>query len=164
MRKLVSDRIRRALIRLSLLGALLLLAGCTTTASPELGITGSGKLPPCPDTPNCASSDATDDAHSIEPLALGSDPEMAWEGLLVYLRSDPSYTIVTQDKNYIRAEARTRVFRFVDDVEFHLRPEDKQIAMRSASRIGFSDFGTNRRRLEAVRRALKEAGVLRHGD
>ena len=89
---------------------------------------------------------------------------MAWEGLLVYLRTDPSYTIVSQDKHYLRAEARTRLFRFVDDVEFHLRPEEKQIAMRSASRIGYSDLGTNRRRLEAVRQALKEAGVLGDGS
>lgn len=149
-------------LRLSslLVAAALTLSGCATTASPELGITGSGKLSPCPDSPNCVSSDAADDAHRIEPLALGDDPTIAWEGLLVYLRSDPSYTIVVQDKNYLRAEARTRLLRFVDDVEFHLRPTDKQIAMRSASRIGYSDLGTNRRRLEAVRQALVKAGVL----
>ncbi len=155
-----------AKFRLSCLSvaAALMLSGCATTAGPDLGITDSGKLSPCPATPNCVSSDAADDAHSIDPLALGEDPAIAWEGLLVYLRSDSGYTIIAQDKDYLRAEARTRLLRFVDDVEFHLRPEDKQIAMRSASRIGFSDLGTNRRRLEAVRQALQQAGVLRDGN
>ena len=151
-------------IRVCILSSLLLFAGCATTTSPELGVTGSGKLSPCPDTPNCVSSDAAVDGHSIEPLALAIDAEMAWEALLVYLRSDSSYTIVTQDKSYLRAEARTRLFRFVDDVEFHLRPEKKQISMRSASRLGYSDLGTNRRRLETVREKLVEAGVVRAGN
>jgi uncharacterized protein (DUF1499 family) len=62
-----------------------------------------------------------------------------------------------QETEYVRAEARTRLFRFVDDVEFHFRPEVGQIAMRSASRIGYSDLGENRRRLEEVRRVLREA-------
>lgn len=144
--------------------AALLLSGCAMTANSELGLTVSGKLSPCPSTPNCVSSDAAEDAHIIEPLMLASDSAAAWQALITHLQNDSSYTIVSQEVNYLRAEARTRLFRFVDDVEFHLRPKDRQIAMRSASRIGYSDLGTNRRRLEAVREALKQAGVLRDGD
>ncbi len=137
----------------------LVISGCATT-SPELGLTQGGKLSPCPDTPNCVSSDAMDYSHEIKPLMLGNDPRAAWRALVAYLRNNTRYTITVQVADYVRAEARSRLFRFVDDVEFHLRAEQRQIAMRSASRIGYSDLGANRRRLDAVRQALKEARVL----
>ena len=72
--------------------------------------------------------------------------------------------IEVQKADYARVEARARLLRFIDDVEFHFRPEEGQIAMRSASLVGKSVFGTNRRRLEAVRQALKDARVLDNGS
>ncbi len=135
--------------------ALLVMAGCAAAAGPELGLTGEGRLTPCGSAPNCVSSDATGDLHGIEPLTVGADPQAEWKELLAYLESQPSYKIVVREPGYLRAEARTRIFRFVDDVEFHLRPGEGQIAMRSASRLGHSDLGKNRRRLEAVRQALR---------
>ena len=57
---------------------------------------------------------------------------------------------------YLRAEARTRILRFVDDVEFQVRPDSNQVDMRSGSRVGYSDLGKNRRRLEAIRKFLIE--------
>ncbi len=151
------------LIRVCVLG-MLLLAGCAATTVPELGVTDNGKLAPCPDSPNCVSSDATDSSHRIEALMLGSDPKAAWRALLAYLEHDSGYLIKVQEADYVRAEARTRFLRFVDDVEFHLRPEEGRIAMRSASRVGRWDFGTNRRRLEALRQALKDARVIDNGS
>jgi uncharacterized protein (DUF1499 family) len=38
---------------------------------------------------------------------------------------------------------RTLVFRFTDDVELLLAAYGKTIDMRSASRLGYSDMGTN---------------------
>ncbi len=112
------------------------------------------RLPPCPDSPNCVSSDADDSAHYIAPIATGAEPERAWQALIGQLRSDRSYTIVEQHADYLRLEARTRWLRFVDDVEFVLRPDSREIAMRSASRLGYSDLGANRRRLEDLRSAM----------
>jgi uncharacterized protein (DUF1499 family) len=59
--------------------------------------------------------------------------------------------IITMDDHYIHAEFTSAFFRFVDDVEFYFDSEAKIIHMRSASRIGYSDFGVNRERLEKVR-------------
>lgn len=122
-----------------------------------MGIDEQGRLTPCPASPNCVSSDAADAAHRIEPLAVAGDPEAAWQALLQRLEQDPAYTIVDRHDDYVHAEARTRWLRFVDDVEFHLRPDQGVIAMRSASRLGYSDLGANRRRLEALRRALRSS-------
>jgi len=131
-----------------------LLVGCATTTGAKLALTEEHRLAPCGAAPSCVSSDETGSVHGIEPLELGADPQATWAKLIAYLESDPSYTIEVQEPDYVRAVARTRVLRFVDDVEFHRRPEDGHIAMRSASRFGYFDWGKNRRRLEAVRQAL----------
>lgn len=121
---------------------------------------GAGrKLPPCPASPNCVSSDASG-THYIAPIAIRGSAEQAWQALIRYLESDRAFTVVEQQPDYIRAEARTRLLRFVDDVEFVLRPERREIAMRSASRVGYSDLGANRKRLERVRRALQLTPAL----
>ena len=122
----------------------------------ELDLTEEGRLPPCPSTPNCVSSDAdpSDGTRYIEPLQIDGDPRAAWQRLISYVESESAYTIVEQREDYLRAEARTRILRFVDDVIFHLRPEAGVIGMRSSSRLGYSDLGKNRSRLEAVRAAL----------
>lgn len=140
----------------ALAGVILLLTGCATMSGSELDLTEEGRLPPCPSTPNCVSSDAdlSDGTHYIEPLKIDGDAQAAWQRLVAYVEGDSSYTIVEQRDNYLRAEARTKILRFVDDVVFHLRPEEGVIAMRSSSRLGYSDLGKNRKRLEAVRDAL----------
>jgi len=138
-------------------GALFLLTGCSTMTRPELELTDQGTLPACPSSPNCVSSDAppADDTHHIEPLRVASDPQAGWQRLVAHLESDSSYTIVERRDDFIQAEARTRILRFVDDVLFQLRPDEGVIAMRSSSRVGYSDLGKNRRRLEAVRSAVE---------
>lgn len=128
-----------------------------STSRPSLGITPEGRLTPCPPSPNCVCSDATAPGHAIAPLRFAGDPEVAWQALTDLLHADPAFTIVERADRYLHAEARTRWLRFVDDVEFHLRPAQRQIAMRSASRVGYSDLGINRKRLEALRRALEDA-------
>lgn len=144
-------------------GIFILLAGCATSTGPELGLTADARLQPCPASPNCVSSDESG-SHSISPLAISDNAQRAWLALVDHIETQPRFEIVTREASYLRAEARTRLFRFVDDVEFHLRPAEKQIAIRSASRIGYSDLGTNRRRLEAIREALAGSGVVEAGN
>lgn len=72
----------------------------------------------------------------------------------------PRTAIVRHDSRYFYAECRSQLFGFVDDMEFHLRPEQKIVAVRSASRTGYYDFGVNRSRIEKLRLALREAGAV----
>ncbi|MEJ2140501.1 MAG: DUF1499 domain-containing protein [Gammaproteobacteria bacterium] len=118
------------------------------------------RLESCPGSPNCVSSDDSG-SHGIPPLQVAGESELAWTALVDYLEQAPEFTIIENTGGYLRAEARTRILRFVDDVEFLARPEDNTIAMRSASRVGYSDLGANRRRLEGLRSALVAAGVVR---
>ena len=114
---------------------------------------GADRLRPCPRKPNCVSSGASG-RQGIEPIANGTQ---RWPKLAGVLERIPEIRVVAHEDDYIRGEARTRVLRFVDDIEFQYSPEEDVIHVRSASRLGYSDFGVNRRRLETIRKRLEEA-------
>jgi uncharacterized protein (DUF1499 family) len=114
----------------------------------------SKSLPDCPDTPNCVSSQAGDAAHAVAPLTYTGSVEDAMKRLRAALATEPRITLITERDNYLHAEARSLIFRFVDDVEFLVDPEQKVIHVRSAARTGYSDLGVNRRRVERLRRAF----------
>lgn len=114
-------------------------------------------LEPCPNRPNCVSSLATGTRHFIEPLHFTDEPGKAWARLKAVLQQQPRTRIVAEQGDYLRAECRSLVFRFVDDVEFVMQPQQQQIQVRSASRTGYSDLGVNRRRVERLREQFTKA-------
>lgn len=135
------------------------LFGCSGTRPADIGVSES-RLSPCPSSPNCVSSDDEDTDHQIEPLHLSGDQAAAWSALQEAVTALPRTTVVTADDRYIHAEAASKIFGFVDDVEFHLRPDESLIAVRSAARTGYSDMGVNAARVETVRDALKAKRLL----
>ncbi|QRV24586.1 DUF1499 domain-containing protein [Marinomonas foliarum] len=136
----------------------LLLQGCSSIM-PNIGVT-NGKLADCPSSPNCVSSQAqTNDKHFIEPIVVKGSSLDAHEKVLAVLESSKRTKVVVNEAEYIHAEFTSMVFRFVDDVEFLFSQERDgvvNIDIRSASRVGHSDFGVNRKRMEAIRSKLKE--------
>lgn len=131
------------------------------TPPTNLGIQ-AGHLAPCPNTPNCVVSQDGDGEHQISPIAYVGDRQRAYDSLVKVLGVVPRTDIITQTEDYIRAESRSRLLGFVDDVEFYLPDTEPVIHMRSASRLGESDLGVNRRRLEQVRLALQDLGVAQN--
>ena len=115
----------------------------------------------CPPTPNCVSSETLSKAKFIERFKTGNRSAESWMLLTKLLEKTSNCRVVSQNSSYIHAEFRTRLLRFVDDVEFRLESETNEIAVRSASRVGYSDLGTNRRRLERLRGELER---LREGE
>ena len=107
------------------------------------------------------SSDATDPAQTVAPLVLSVPPEEAWRAVRAAVSQLPRTRIVADTAEYLHAECRSRFFRFVDDLELHLRPGEGQIGVRSAARLGYSDFGVNRERVETLRRMLVSAGAVK---
>ena len=111
-----------------------------------------GRLAPCKRTPNCVSSqaDPADGEHYIAPLAFrGSmqDLRKAVEGM-------ERATVISVERNYLYAEFRSRLMRYVDDVELYYDERAALVHVRSASRLGRRDFGVNRNRIEALRRII----------
>ncbi len=144
---------------LGLASTLMSVTCCAGMKPADPGVEG-GRLAPCPDRPNCVSSDAPNAAHRIEPYRLLGDPQQAWESLRQTVASLPRVKVVNATEDYLHAEATSLIFRFVDDIEFQLRPEQGIIAVRSASRVGYSDLGVNRRRVETIRERLRSHGVV----
>lgn len=116
----------------------------------NLGLTAN-HLAPCPSSPNCVLSQDPDAAHAIDPLTYSSDRATAYQTLKNILSNFPRTQIITATDNYIRVEFESRWLGFVDDAEFYFPEEAGVIQVRSASRLGESDLGVNRDRLEAIR-------------
>ena len=113
-----------------------------------------GNLAKCAARPNSVCSQATDKQHFIEPLVWSTTPEEAWESLRAVVERMRGVTMVEVTDEYMRCEFRTSLMRYIDDVEFMNSPAEHLIHARSASRIGHSDLGANRKRIERIRSAL----------
>ncbi|WP_419175369.1 DUF1499 domain-containing protein [Desulfosediminicola sp.] len=137
------------------LATFLLLAGCTGS-SPELGLE-NGYLKKCPDKPNCVNSQINDKEHFIKPILVTSTQIDTKKHILQILRESKRTEVKDVGNDYIRAEVSSAVFRFVDDVEFYFpetQSKEMLIHVRSASRLGYYDFGVNRKRVEDIRNKL----------
>ncbi len=112
-------------------------------------------LPGCPAAPNCVVSRNADAAHAVAPLKLAGDPAAEWLALREVIQQLGGQ-LKRGDQHYLHFEFRSRIFGFVDDVECLLNEAAGQVEIRSASRVGHSDLGVNRRRVEAIRSALAQ--------
>jgi len=122
-----------------------------TKSKKPIGIV-DGKFHPCPDTPNCVSTQAADNKHKIDPIQYSGSLSEAKEKIVKIINSLKRSKIITNKENYIHAEFRTATFRFVDDVEFLFDDSEKIIHFRSRARLGISDMGVNRKRMEIIRK------------
>lgn len=132
---------------------------CSGKRPSNLGVSAGG-LAACPSSPNCVSSHAADEDHRIDGFRLSPPPEAAWRVLREEVARLPRTTVIQATADYLHAECASALFGFVDDLEFHLRAGERLVAVRSASRLGYSDLGVNRRRVERLRAALRARGVV----
>ncbi len=126
----------------------MVLGNASQTRPDNLGI-HFGRLAPLAPTPNGVSSQSANAAHFIEPLRGAGSAAENLARLKELLRRQPRATVIKETDRYLHAEFRSALFRFVDDVEFLI--EDEVIHVRSASRVGKSDLGVNRKRIESLR-------------
>jgi uncharacterized protein (DUF1499 family) len=133
------------------------LASCSAGTPGGLG-RNQGRLAPCPKSPNCVSTQAEDQEHGMEAIPYTASLDEARESMRAVILSMPRTKIVASSDDYLRAEFRSKIFRFVDDVEFFFDDTEKRIHFRSASRIGYSDLGVNRKRMKTVREEFENSG------
>lgn len=111
-----------------------------------------GKLTKCPDKPNCICSEfEADVSHYIEPVVLS---EMTMSEVLSRLKNairEMGGSIQAENGNYLAATFTSSIFRFVDDLEIRIDTDQRAIHLRSASRVGYSDRGINRNRIESLK-------------
>ena len=143
-----------AIVIVVIVGALVMMSLFSRKPS-NLGVV-DGRLAECPSSPNCVSTQAGDANHRMEPIPFTGSSDEAMQRITDLVSKMPRTKIVTVEDNYLHAEFRSAFFRFVDDVEFLIDPEEQTIHFRSASRVGYSDLGVNRRRMEQIRKAFGE--------
>lgn len=131
------------------------LTGCMHDI-PKLGVENN-RLKPCPDTPNCvASHPDTPENQKVPPILYTAEQSLAYDQMEALLSEREDVIVVTREHaHYLRADFRTPLMGFIDDVEFYFQVPGV-IAVRSASRVGYSDLGANRRRIEEIRKIFSE--------
>ncbi|MBF0278471.1 MAG: DUF1499 domain-containing protein [SAR324 cluster bacterium] len=125
------------------------MSSCSGKRPTNLGVS-NGELQLCPGTPNCVVSQNADEFHRIAPLNANI------EQVKNLLETMDRVEIIEATDSYLYAEFTSKIFRFVDDVEFYFSAEEKVLHVRSASRLGKSDLGANRKRIEQIRSALQQ--------
>ena len=131
----------------SLLALLPFLSACAGEPPQNIGVR-DGRLIACPESPNCVSSYESSEEHAI--AALDGNLNQVQQILVAM----DGANIVEQSNNYLYAEFTSSLMGFVDDVEFLYDATSNTTQVRSASRVGYSDMGANRSRVEAIRMQL----------
>jgi uncharacterized protein (DUF1499 family) len=142
-----------AAIALLVLVALFIL-GYRSQSGEAFGLV-EGRLKPCPDTPNCVSSEpVTDPSRLVEALEYSQDQAAQVMPRLKTIIRDMGGIIQVEQADYLAASFTSPIFRFVDDLEARVDSAQNIIHLRSASRVGRKDFGVNRKRVEHLGKAF----------
>jgi uncharacterized protein (DUF1499 family) len=115
------------------------------------------ELPPCPNSPNCVCSDGQQNGHWISPIRFTGSAKVAWAKWLNIIKEEKTATIIESNDASLRATFRTPLLKFEDDFQSRLDSSHQLIHIRSASRVGYWDLGTNRRRVERLRKAFNRS-------
>jgi uncharacterized protein (DUF1499 family) len=119
-----------------------------------------GQFARCPERPNCVSTKNSSIENTIKPIYYKGSHENAKQSLLLVIKTFESAKVKKKQDKFIHVEFTSNIFKFIDDVEFYLT-EQGVIHFRSASRIGHSDLGVNRRRVEKIRIAFNNINKTR---
>lgn len=127
---------------------------------PDLGLI-NGQLRTCPPTPNCVNSEQPDTGAFVSPITFTTIADEAWRNINNAIR-ETGGTIDNKRDGYLHAYFMTPILRYIDDVELRLDESNKLIHIRSASRVGRSDMGANRARVERIRVAFNNSSKSGH--
>lgn len=120
-------------------------------ATPKLGVDSKGNFTACPEKPNCVNSQTINDMHKVEAWTVGYPPDETMSRFIVASSRVGKFKIVKKTKNYLHLVFYTALFRFPDDLELFQKNGTFIVHLRSASRVGYSDLGTNRKRIETLK-------------
>lgn len=114
-------------------------------------------LKPCPESPNCVSTQTSQEQKKMEPLRYVGDMEAAKRQLREVVGEMARTTLLEESNDYLHFSFTTLPIPFKDDVEFIFDDAAKLIHFRSSSRVGYSDMGVNARRMKKISRRWADA-------
>jgi len=119
------------------------------------------QLKPCPESPNCVSTQTQQKSKQMDPIPFTLDPKEVLKIIKSVVESLPNTHLENESLNYLHYTFISKIFRFTDDVEFLIDAEQKLIHFRSASRTGYSDMGVNKKRMTEIKKAIEQAMASR---
>jgi uncharacterized protein (DUF1499 family) len=128
---------------------LVTLAACT---SAPIQPNNGGNLSPCGSFPNCVISLDYNSRSYIKPLAANSQQ---WQALKQILSQRDGWQITISKDLFVQAVVTTPAMRFKDDVQLQFVSAKDIIHIRSSSRLGYSDMGTNAARVKRLRKIIR---------
>jgi len=134
---------------LTVIGIVLIALSMASREQPDLGIK-NGQLTLCPSKLNCVCSEDPADVAYIKPFSYTLPANEAWASIKSVIKESGG-RVIAEETDYLRAEYETVLLRFIDDIEFRIDRQHQHIQVRSASRVGRSDLGANRQRVEQLR-------------
>jgi len=141
-------------MKLTLTIFLFLLMGQSNSS--EIRLENEIELSPCPSSPNCVSTKEERRRKRMKPIPFTQDLIFSKTKLKNIIENNSRAKLVKENENYLHYEFKTKIGKFIDDVEFLFDEKTKQIHFRSASRKGWSDMGKNKRRMKKICRAFKK--------
>lgn len=149
------------------LGVFLVAWGNTSENGPKFLV--NQKLIPCGKKPNCVSSEDSRETHSIAPLNFSVDVEKAKAALVSIIKEMEGEIVIQKELKstennsgeiannlYIEAVFTSKFFKFKDDLALLLNTKENKISLRSASRVGYSDFKVNLKRTQRFRELFEK--------
>lgn len=134
-------------------------AAASATAVPETPAVAATATPhviaACDGGPHCVSSTSREEGRYAAPIRFNGSAAAAQQAMARIIGTMKGGKVVTQEPGYLHAEFTSGIMRFTDDVEMVIG-DNHRIQLRSSSRIGYYDFGVNRDRVEALRKAFGE--------
>jgi uncharacterized protein (DUF1499 family) len=112
------------------------------------------QLKPCPESPNCVSTQTQQKSKQMDPIPFALDPKEVLKIIKGVVEGLPNTRLEKESDHYLHYTFKSKIFRFIDDVEFLIEAEQKLIHFRSASRTGYSDMGVNKKRMMERYKAL----------
>ena len=152
--------VKKRMIQIAIVLALFALVGLKVLSAvakrpDDLGV-HNGKLTACPPSPSCVCSQCDIDVHQMDPWNYQGTANDAITAVQSVLNSYPRTSLIETEPRYVRAESKSLVFGFVDDLEFFIDDVEQKVHFRSASRVGKSDFGVNRSRMQKLHELFQQ--------
>ncbi|MEM9940772.1 MAG: DUF1499 domain-containing protein [Planctomycetota bacterium] len=151
----IARRLARRVILIPIIGVLAMITISMTATQPaDIGFR-AGRLAELPKSPNCVSTQTSQADKKMDPIPMTASLAQTIDKIKSAAGEMPRSKLVREESNYLHFEFTSLIFRFVDDVEFLIDEQNSLIHFRSASRVGHSDLGVNRKRMKQFCEKIK---------
>ena len=103
---------------------------------------------------NIELSECVEIAHCVREEWNVNSIKQPFKDIIEIVENSPRSEIVELEGDYLHAEVTSKWMKYVDDLEVSFIPESNKLLIRSESRVGESDLGVNKKRIDVLKTKL----------